>query len=109
MSIHPLQTSAWVDQQFQLRGVPFVWDKAKAANNLKKHEVSFQQAAEAFFDPFLRMVGASPDESRDAIIGFDSNGRMLFVVHIELEDDGGYRIISARKATAEERKVYERS
>ena len=58
-----------MDEWYELNGISFVWDQTKAQENLRKHGVAFQQAAEAFFDPFLRVVDASSeDESRDAII-----------------------------------------
>jgi uncharacterized DUF497 family protein len=61
--------------------------------------VTFEQAAEAFFDPFLKVVDASRnEEARDAIIGMDTRWHLLFVVHMELEEDA-IRLISARKAT----------
>ena len=67
------------------------------------------EAAEAFFDPFFKMVDASRhDEARDAIIGSDHSARLLFVVHLLLEDDR-IRLISARQATREERRYYEDS
>ena len=60
-----------------------------------------------FFDPFFRLVDATRnEEARDAVIGFDTLGRMLFVVHVEVEDDY-IRLISARKATPQERKEYD--
>ncbi|CDH46796.1 BrnT family toxin [Candidatus Contendibacter odensensis] len=69
--------------------------------------MSFEQAAEAFFDPFLKIIDASQrDETRDAMIGRDDIGRLLFVVHLLFEDDG-IRLISARRATREERRFYE--
>ena len=69
--------------------------------------ITFERAAEVFFDPFFRLVDATrSDEARDAVIGFDALGRVLFVVHIEVE--GEYiRIISARKATPQERKEHD--
>lgn len=93
---------------FVLNGVTFVWNEEKARINPIKHEgVTFQQAAEAFFDPFLVVVDASRnDEARDAIIGLDRRWNLLYVVHIEGEDDM-IRIISARKATRQEREYYE--
>ena len=92
---------------FELNQIPFVWNQAKAQENLRKHSVAFEQAAQAFFDPFLRVVDASPDdEARDAIIGMDEQWNLLFVVHIAFEDES-VRIISARKATRNERRVYE--
>ena len=68
---------------------------------------TFEQAAEAFFDPFLKVVDASRNvEARDAIIGMDTRWHLLFVVHIELEEDA-IRLISARKASRKERDDYE--
>ena len=60
-----------------------------------------------FFDPFFRVVEAERnDEARDAVIGFDATGRLLFVVHVEVADTF-IRIISARRATNEERREHE--
>jgi uncharacterized DUF497 family protein len=96
-----------MDSRFELHGIAFVWDSNKASTNLRKHGIPFEQAAEAFFDPFLKLVDASRhEEARDAIIGMDTRWNLLFVVHIELEDDA-IRIISARKATRRERAYYE--
>jgi len=88
-------------------GVRFTAERDKARNNLRKHGVSLGQAAETFFDPFLKIIDASrQDETRDAIIGYDETGCLLFVVHLLLEDDC-IRLISARRATREERRLYE--
>lgn len=96
-----------MDDRYELDGISFVWDVEKAKSNVSKHRVSFEQAAEAFFDPFLRVIDASPeDEARDALIGMDEGWSLLFVVHIELEGDR-FRIISARRATPRERRIYE--
>ncbi|MEQ9549276.1 MAG: BrnT family toxin [Coleofasciculus sp. G3-WIS-01] len=97
-----------MDVYFILNGITFVWNEQKARQNLAKHEgVTFQQAAEAFFDPFLVVVDASRnDEARDAVIGLDKRWNLLYVVHIERDDDM-IRIISARKATRKERDYYE--
>ena len=96
-----------MDERFELNGISFVWDAAKAQSNLSKHRVSFEQAAEAFFDPFLRVVDASPEEeARDAVIGMDESWTLLFVVHIEIEGDR-FRIVSARRAAPNERRIYE--
>ena len=96
-----------MDEQFELYGICFVWSQTKAQENLRKHGVAFEQAAEAFFDPFLRVVDASSDdEARDAIIGMDERWNLLFVVHIAFEDES-VRLISARKATRNERCMYE--
>jgi uncharacterized protein len=92
--------------------VVWTWNKAKAESNLKKHGVSFELAKEVFFDP-MRLTQADPseEEERWRTIGqpFPDRPSLLFVVHTfesETQDDG--RIISARKATRSERKVYEK-
>lgn len=73
--------------------------------------MTFEDAAQAFFDPFLRLVDASRnDEAREAVIGYDLGGRLLFVVHVvvDVEADGEcIRIVSARKATHREREEYD--
>lgn len=97
-----------MDIEFSLQGVRFVANREKARRNPAKHQgVAFEQAAQAFFDPFLRVVDADRDEeARDAVIGMDASSRLLFVVHIQQEDDR-IRLISARKATRKERSLYE--
>lgn len=96
-----------MDEWYEPNGINFVWNAAKARSDRSKHRVSFEQAAEAFFDPFLKVVDASDDEeSRDAVIGMDERWTLLFVVHVEIERDR-FRIISARYATQRERHFYE--
>jgi len=98
-----------MDKHYTLNGIAFVWDQDKAAKNTVKHDgVSFEQAAQAFFDPFLRVMDASRnDEIRDAVIGMDKQWNLLFVVHLVIEENDVIRIISARKATRTERGFYE--
>lgn len=97
-----------MDIHYHLSGTDFVWDERKAASNRMKHDgVTFEMAATVFFDPLFRMVDAGRhDEARDAIIGFDATGQLLFVVHLLIEGDV-IRIISARKATSHERQDHE--
>jgi uncharacterized DUF497 family protein len=96
-----------MDIEFTRHGIRFVANRDKAQNNLRKHGVSFEQAAEAFFDPFLKIIDASrQDETRDAMIGCDDAGRLLFVVHLLFADDY-IRLVSALRATREERQFYE--
>lgn len=97
-----------MDVYFVLNGITFSWNEEKARINPINHDgVTFQQAAEAFFDPFLTLVDASRnDEARDAVIGLDARWNLLYVVHIE-EETESIRIISARKATRQERAEYE--
>jgi uncharacterized protein len=88
--------------------VRFEWDDAKAAANLRKHWVSFDEAAEVFNDPNLvtdEDVGHSHDEARFFAAGYSSR-RMLFVIFTEGQGDL-IRIISARLPTPAERKQYE--
>jgi uncharacterized DUF497 family protein len=97
-----------MDIHFEHNGVSFIWNNKKATLNKNKHDgITFEQATQAFFDPFFKLVDAGRnDEARDAVIGYDPLGRLLFVVHIEIE--GEYiRIISARKATTSERNDYD--
>jgi uncharacterized DUF497 family protein len=96
-----------MDDRHDFNGIAFVWNTDKANSNLAKHGVSFEQAAEAFFDPFLRVIDATDnDEARVAIIAMDESWRLLFVVHVEVEEDT-VRIISARRAEPIERNIYE--
>ena len=86
----------------------FEWDTAKAAENLAKHGVSFEEAATVFRDT-LSATGADPDhsvgEERFITFGVSTSGRLLVVAHTERGDT--IRIISARPATPGERKIYE--
>ncbi len=88
----------------------FEWDEIKAAQNVRKHGVSFDDAASVFFDP-LAYTFAAPDhsvgESRMVTFGFSQAGRLLAVVHAER--GRVIRIISARAATRHERKIYEQT
>jgi uncharacterized DUF497 family protein len=100
-------TLSSMDVTYERHGQIFEWDAEKAAANLRKHFVSFEKACEVFFDPFLRLVDASSgNERREAIIGLTEDWSLLFVVHVAREGDT-LRIISARPATASERRTYE--
>lgn len=95
-----------MDIHFTLNGESFVWNDAKAQRNLRKHGVRFEEAAAVFADPAFVLVQASRnDEAREAAIGFDAVGRLLYVVHIEV-DAVFIRIISARRAKPEEEQIY---
>jgi uncharacterized DUF497 family protein len=88
-------------------GDTFEWDSEKAAENLRKHEISFELACEVFADPFLLFTDASvPEEPRDAVIGYTTTHQLLFVVHVEATPEC-LRLISARRATPQERRQYE--
>jgi uncharacterized DUF497 family protein len=95
-----------MDVRYELNGDLFVWDAKKAEANWRKHGVRFEEAATVFSDPLFILVDASRnDEARDAAIGFDSTGRLLYVVHIEVRESY-VRIISARRAEPEEEHRY---
>ena len=98
-----------MDVLFLHRGQQFVWDAEKAAGNIAKHGIRFEAACDVFFDLFLQEVDASVnEEARQAAIGLAADWKLLFVVHLIREDDW-IRIISARPATANERRLYENS
>lgn len=87
----------------------FEWDPKKAASNLRKHGVSFEEAASVFKD-LLATVYEDPDhsarEKRFLTIGTSTRGRLL---HIAYADRGErIRIINARKVTKKERDLYEK-
>jgi uncharacterized DUF497 family protein len=87
----------------------FEWDDRKAAANLKKHGVSFEEARSVFHDERAKLIDDpdhSEDEDRFILLGLSSLRRVLVVCHCYRRDDGVIRIISARKATAKEAKNY---
>jgi len=88
--------------------VEFEWDARKAAKNLRKHKVSFIEAATVFGD-FLGTTATDPahsaDEQRYITVGLSNSGRLLMVAHTERGDR--IRIISARTLSAKEIRAYE--
>jgi uncharacterized DUF497 family protein len=86
----------------------FAWDPNKAASNLRDHRVTFEEASSVFGDA-LAITFDDPDhsegESRLLTFGLSEQGRLLVVSHTERR--GVVRIISARRATRAERKIYE--
>lgn len=90
----------------------FEWDPKKAASNLRKHGVSFIEASEVFSDPMaikLFDIDHSEHEERWVTIGQVLSQKLVVAVHTWMEDEKNIyiRIISARKATANETKHYE--
>jgi len=89
--------------------VEFEWDKRKAASNLKKHSVSFREAASVFGDP-LAITFDDPDHSigeyRLLTFGATRTGKLVIVSHTER--NGLTRIISARLMQKHERDIYEK-
>ncbi|HEX4954595.1 MAG TPA: BrnT family toxin [Thermoanaerobaculia bacterium] len=86
----------------------FEWDPDKASANARKHRVTFEEAVSVFLDP-LALSGPDPDHSeielRYLTFGMSALQRMLAVCHAYRP--GSIRIISARRATRAERKLYE--
>ena len=86
----------------------FEWDGRKAAANLKKHAVSFDEAVTVFYDALAATFGDldhSAEENRLITVGYATSGRLLVVSHVE--GPNATRIISARRATRRERKRHE--
>ncbi|MEA1917077.1 MAG: BrnT family toxin [Campylobacterota bacterium] len=90
--------------------INFEWDDKKAKLNFIKHKVTFEEASTAFGDD-LSITIEDPfynnDENRLILIGKSINLKTIVVIHIEKIDS--IRIISARKATKKEQKIYEES
>jgi uncharacterized DUF497 family protein len=89
--------------------IKFDWDPAKAASNLRKHGVSFEEAKSVFYDEFAIQFydqSHSSDEERFLMLGMSSGARLLLVCHCERDSGGVIRIISARKATQRESSFY---
>jgi hypothetical protein len=88
----------------------FEWDEVKAAANVRKHRVSFDEAKTVFGDP-LSLTNADPDHSTDeerfVDIGMSTQGRVLVVVYTEREQT--IRLVSCRLATRRERRIYEQN
>ena len=92
-----------------MHGYSYVWDEKKNKSNIKKHGVSFIEA-ETVFDDVNALVYDDEEhsnlEERFIIIGMSSRLRLLMVCHCFRENDTQIRIISARKATKNEQKLY---
>jgi len=86
----------------------FEWDPGKSDANLKKHGITFHEASTVFGDP-LAITFNDPDHSigehRFLTFGYSRMSQLLVVVHTERH--GRTRIISARRSTRQERKIYE--
>jgi len=91
--------------------IKFEWDEVKASTNLEKHGVSFEEATSVFYDDFAvqfyDLEHSELEEDRFLILGVSNQSRMLMVCHCEKQSGNVLRIISARKATKNERKFYQ--
>ena len=89
--------------------IKFSWDRAKAAGNLKKHGVSFEEAQSVFYDDFAVQFfdeEHSESEERFLLLGMSTGASLLLVCHCERAGGQLIRIISARKATKSESTFY---
>ena len=92
-----------------MSALTFEWDERKAAANLKKHGVSFDDAKSVFLDERAKLIDDpdhSENEDRMVLLGLSYALRLLVVCHCYRGEGGVIRIISARKATAKESKSY---
>jgi uncharacterized DUF497 family protein len=89
--------------------VEFAWDRRKARSNLARHGVSFEEAQSVFLDESARLIDDpdhSGDEDRFLLLGYSFQARCLIVSHCYRESDSVIRLISARRATAQEEEAY---
>ena len=87
----------------------FEWDHKKAAANLRKHGVSFEDAQTVFADESAKLIDDpdhSEEEDRFVLLGLSSSLRLLVVCHCYRSEGNIIRIISARKAEGHERNSY---
>lgn len=89
--------------------IRFEWDENKNSINKSKHNISFEEAQTVFYDEKALLIGDpdhSEEEERFIILGFSSLANLLVVCHCYRENEGVIRLISARKATKNEEKIY---
>jgi len=90
--------------------ITFEWDVNKAKANIKKHGISFEKAKTVFYDEFALQFYdddcSELSEDRFLMLGMSSDADLLLVCHCERENGNAIRIISARKATKNERTFY---
>lgn len=92
-----------------MKALKFEWDSSKAASNIRKHGISFEEAKTVFDDDFGRLI-PDPDhseyEERFILLGMSYTLKILTVVHCYRDNDGIIRIISARPSTKNEERQY---
>jgi hypothetical protein len=89
--------------------IEFAWDRRKARSNLVKHGVSFEEAQTVFLDENARLIDDpdhSEEEERFVLLGYSFQARCLILSHCYRESDSVIRLISARRAAAQEEEVY---
>lgn len=107
-----LDTSTDIPYKIRVRNeseeIRFVWDPDKARKNLRQHKVSFEDATFVFDDPFLLEEDDVFSEGEYRMIVIGRVEQFVFTVVYSTPEEDLYRLISARLATAEERKTYDR-
>lgn len=91
--------------------IKFEWDDNKNDLNISKHKITFEEAKTVFYDEEALIINDpehSEEEERFIILGFSNKANLLIVCHCYREADMVIRIISARKATNNEAKYYEK-
>jgi uncharacterized DUF497 family protein len=91
--------------------IKFEWNTAKAVTNIQKHGVSFEEAKSVFFDDFAVQFfdqENSDTEDRFLMLGMSNETNLLLICHCERDSGNSIRVISARKATKNESKNYQR-
>ena len=87
----------------------FEWDDNKNKANIQKHGISFEEASSVFYDENALIISDeshSNDEERFIMIGFSYKYNLLVVCHCYRQNESTIRIISARRATKNERQEY---
>ena len=93
----------------QMSAYLFEWDPDKAASNIKKHRVSFEEAVSIFGDEWALTFSdtdSAGSEARSRTYGHSNKGRLLVVIHTDRRNN--IRLISARKATRYEKSIYDK-
>ena len=103
--------SAYIHHAYNLfmLSIQFEWDPKKAQANLRKHKVSFEDAQSVFADEHALLIDDpdhSEEEDRFVLLGMSHSLRLLVVVHCYRTEGRVIRIISARKADADEQTIY---
>jgi hypothetical protein len=92
-----------------MSNIRFDWDPKKAAENVKKHGVTFEEARTVFFDERAKLIDDpdhSEDEDRFVLLGVSNTLKVILVCHCYRQEGNVIRIISARKASRHETKQY---
>lgn len=93
-----------------MKKISFTWDFKKNSANIKKHGISFEEAKSVFYDDNARLIhdpDHSDEEERFLLLGLSERLNILIVCHCYREENEMIRIISARKATRNEKKQYQ--